>query len=57
MVYHLRGALRSGDLDEAALDELVIQIAFYGGWPMSSTLFGALRRAAAAEAPADENQK
>ena len=52
MVYHLRGALRSGDLDEAALDELVVQIAFYGGWPMSSTLYLALRRAAAEESPA-----
>ena len=51
MVYHLRGALRSGDLDEAALDELIVQIAFYGGWPMSSTLWGALRRAVAAESP------
>ena len=55
IVYHLRGALRSGDLDEAALDELVVQIAFYGGWPMSSTLFVALRRAVAAEAPAADN--
>jgi 4-carboxymuconolactone decarboxylase len=54
MVYHLRGALRSGDLDEAALDELIVQIAFYGGWPMSSTLWGALRRAVAAESPADD---
>jgi len=55
MVYHLRGALRSGDLDEAALDELVVQIAFYGGWPMSSTLYLALRRAAAEEAPAADS--
>ena len=54
MVYHLRGALRSGDLDEAALDELVVQIAFYAGWPTSSTLFGALRRAVAAESTVDD---
>ena len=54
MVYHLRGALRSGDLDEAALDELIVQIAFYGGWPMSSTLWGALRRAVAAESSSDD---
>jgi 4-carboxymuconolactone decarboxylase len=47
MAYHLRGALRSGDLDEAALDALVLQIAFYGGWPMSSTLHGAIREALA----------
>jgi 4-carboxymuconolactone decarboxylase len=55
MVYHLRGALRSGDLDEAALDELIVQIAFYAGWPTSSTLWGALRRAVAAESAAGEN--
>ncbi len=47
MAYHLRGALLSGDLDAEALDELVIQIAFYGGWPMASTLWGALRSAVA----------
>lgn len=47
MAYHLRGALRSGDLDEESLDALVVQIAFYGGWPMSSTLFGAVQQALA----------
>jgi 4-carboxymuconolactone decarboxylase len=47
MAYHLRGALRSGDLDEAALEALVVQIAFYGGWPMSSTLYLAIREALA----------
>ena len=47
MLYHLRGALRSGDLDRESLDALVVQVAFYGGWPMSSTLFGAVRQALA----------
>ncbi len=47
MEYHLRGALRSGDLDEESLEALVVQIAFYGGWPMSSTLFGAVQAALA----------
>jgi alkylhydroperoxidase/carboxymuconolactone decarboxylase family protein YurZ len=47
MHYHLRGALRSGDLDAESLDALVVQIAFYGGWPMSSTLFLAIREALA----------
>lgn len=47
MAYHLRGALRSGDLDEESLEALVVQIAFYGGWPMSSTLFGAVQAALA----------
>ena len=46
MIYHLRGALRSGDLDVDDLDELVVQLAFYGGWPMASMAFLALRRAA-----------
>ena len=47
MAYHLRGALRSGDLDAEALEELVVQIAFYGGWPMSSTLYQAVQGALA----------
>lgn len=49
LAYHLRGALRSGDLGVADLDELVIQLAFYAGWPTSSTLFGAVRRAVASD--------
>ena len=45
--YHLRGALRSGDLDAESLEALVVQIAFYAGWPASSTLFTAVQRALA----------
>ena len=45
MTYHLRGGLRSGDLDAESLEALVVQIAFYGGWPMSSTLFLAVQQA------------
>lgn len=47
MEYHLRGGLRSGDLDAETLDALVVHIAFYGGWPMSSTLFEAVQRSLA----------
>jgi alkylhydroperoxidase/carboxymuconolactone decarboxylase family protein YurZ len=47
MAYHLRGALRSGDLDQESLEALVVQIAFYGGWPASSTLFTAVQQALA----------
>jgi 4-carboxymuconolactone decarboxylase len=47
MAYHLGGALRSGDLAAADLDELVLQVAFYAGWPAGSTLFGAVRQAVA----------
>ena len=48
MAYHLRGALRSGDLDEAALDALVVQLAFYAGWPTASTIWTAVRNAVTA---------
>ena len=47
MEYHLRGGLRSGDLDAESLDALVVQIAFYGGWAMSSTLNDAVQKALA----------
>jgi len=47
MAYHLRGALRSGDLDRESLEALVVQIAFYGGWPASSTLYLAAQQALA----------
>ena len=47
MEYHLRGALRSGDLDRESLEALVVQIAFYGGWPASSTLYVAAQQALA----------
>ena len=47
MEYHLRGGLRSGDLDRESLDALVVQIAFYGGWPASSTLYTAAQQALA----------
>lgn len=53
MAYHLRGALRSGDLDADALEALVVQIAFYAGWPAASTLFLAAQEAVAAEDGAD----
>lgn len=52
MSYHLHGALESGDLDADALHELVVQLAFYAGWPTSSTLFQAVERAVADRAAA-----
>jgi 4-carboxymuconolactone decarboxylase len=45
MAYHLGGALRSGDCTPADLDELVVQVAFYAGWPAGSTLYGAVQQA------------
>lgn len=53
MAYHLHGALASGDLEPEDLHELVVQLAFYGGWPASSTLFGAVNRAVAARTTDD----
>lgn len=53
MRYHLHGALESGDLDADDLHELVVQLAFYAGWPSSSALFGAVNRAVAARDAAD----
>lgn len=53
MTYHLHGALESGDLDADDLHELVVQLAFYAGWPAGSTLFGAFNRAIAARADDD----
>lgn len=47
MAYHLRGALRSGDLDRESLEALVVQVAFYAGWPASSTLYTAVQQALA----------
>lgn len=47
MQYHLRGGLRSGDLDRESIDALVVQIAFYGGWPASSTLYTTAQEALA----------
>ncbi len=54
MEYHLRGGLRSGDLDAETLEALVLQIAFYGGWPSSSTLYLAAQTALADPSNAKE---
>ena len=40
---HLRGALASGDLSAAELIELILQVAYYAGWPCASVMYRRLR--------------
>jgi hypothetical protein len=40
-------ALQRGDLTQEELDEIVIQITHYGGWPRGTVALGAASKAAA----------
>jgi 4-carboxymuconolactone decarboxylase len=40
---HLRGALDSGDLTLAEMQEFILHFAFYAGWPRAASLETALR--------------
>jgi 4-carboxymuconolactone decarboxylase len=40
---HLGAALKSGDLTDAELDELVLHVAHYAGWPCAAVASGVLR--------------
>ncbi len=42
LALHLRAAYRSGDLTLDALDEWVVHLAHYAGWPMATTAYVAL---------------
>jgi 4-carboxymuconolactone decarboxylase len=33
---HLGAALKSGDLDDQTIDELILHVAHYGGWPVAA---------------------
>ena len=33
---HLGAALKSGDLSDQAIDELILHVAHYGGWPVAA---------------------
>lgn len=49
---HVAAALSSGDLTVEELDEWVLQLSFYGGWPVGSSAYASLRaEAAKAERP------
>lgn len=41
---HLRAAQSSGDLSDADIDELILHIAHYAGWPAANVVSGAVRR-------------
>lgn len=43
---HLDGALRSGDLTAAELDEVAVHLAHYAGWPVGARLSAAVQAAA-----------
>jgi len=47
---HINAALSSGDLSVEELDEWVLQLSFYGGWPIGSSAYAAVRAAAASQA-------
>ncbi len=40
---HLRAALDSGDLTLEEMQEFVLHLAFYGGWPKAATFHAALQ--------------
>lgn len=41
---HLRAAMRSGDLSDADIDELMLHLAHYGGWPVGALGSGVARQ-------------
>jgi 4-carboxymuconolactone decarboxylase len=40
---HLRAAMRSGDLSDADIDELMLHLAHYAGWPVGALGSGVAR--------------
>lgn len=47
LAIHLGAAIKSGDLSAADLEEMVIHVAFYAGWPRAAALHIAVRKALA----------
>jgi 4-carboxymuconolactone decarboxylase len=41
---HLNGAMKSGDLSDAEIDELVLHLAHYGGWPVAAVASQVVRK-------------
>jgi 4-carboxymuconolactone decarboxylase len=41
---HLGAAMKSGDLDDEQIDELVLHLAHYGGWPVAAVASGVVRQ-------------
>jgi 4-carboxymuconolactone decarboxylase len=50
LVYHLGAAYRSGDFTLEELEEWVLHLAHYAGWPIASTAHSALHEVRAAAA-------
>ena len=47
LAIHLGAAVKSGDLSADDLEEMVIHVAFYAGWPRAAALHIAVRKALA----------
>jgi len=41
---HLSAAMRTGQLTDAEIDELVVHIAHYGGWPVAAVASQVVRQ-------------
>ncbi len=41
---HLNAAMKSGDLSDAEIDELLVHVAHYAGWPPAAVASGVVRR-------------
>jgi len=44
LMLHLNAALKSGDLRDADIDELMLHIAHYAGWPVAAMATGVVRQ-------------
>ena len=53
LTIHMSQALKRGDLTQEELDEIVIQITHYGGWPRGTVALGAASKAAASAGKKD----
>jgi alkylhydroperoxidase/carboxymuconolactone decarboxylase family protein YurZ len=47
---HLGAALKTGQLTDAEMDELVLHVAHYAGWPCAAVTSGVLRQLRAEQA-------
>ena len=44
LMLHLNAAMRAGDLSDADIDELMLHIAHYAGWPVAALGTGVVRQ-------------
>lgn len=51
---HIKAALDSGDLTEAELREIAVQIAYYAGWPVATTFEWTVDKATGRTTPAED---